>query len=548
MNRSARFTRLPGLAGRRSQVMYVLLLTVLGTSISSAQAPARDAAQPEPRSFVQLTGGDRFMCGLTAQGDASCWGKDDYGQVGAGDVVSICPRHYREGRFGRFGTQACATAPQRVAGRLSFTTIDAGALHTCGLTAAGEAYCWGHNAGGALGTTDSIQCGPVNDSVLPVAERTTNCSRTPVRVSTDRRFTSISVGGASACALTPEGEAYCWGGMSGPRDPPPPLDPSVPRPVSGNVRFTSITVRHSQACGLDRAGKLYCWGGQLPDEPAHIPMPAAFTAVSLGWDHTCGLTAAGVAYCWGDNTDGQVGTGRAPEPHERVDTATEVAGGLRFQEIQAGMNRTCGITVDRALYCWGDRAGSFGPDRCYHVDAYNDCTAGPRRVLAEPVRTVGLGWDHNCAVTAAGSAYCWGTRWGGSFGDGGWQSLEHDPLGVHWRIPPPIVQAHYVIRCTADKVAVIPQQGADTVNAPRDTTLSYATTTPGFVTPERVTIRGAEYVRFGVMRHVHGVDLHWFAEHEGVPFFRWADDDAGAPEVLYLPHAPTCVMRPYSAR
>lgn len=548
MTRSARSNRLTGLAGRGLQATYIVLLMVLSTSISWAQELARDGTQPEARSFVQLTGGTRFMCGLIPEGEAFCWGQDDHGQVGAGDVVYICPRYYLEGRFGRYGTQGCALTPHRVAGGLSFTMIDAGASHTCGLTAAGEAFCWGSNFGGALGTTEFIQCGPVNDSVLPPADRTTNCSRDPVRVSSDRRFASMSVGGASACALTPEGEAYCWGRMRGPQDPPPPLNTSVPRAVPGNIRFTSLTVGRSRACGLDRAGEVYCWG-QLPDEPAPVPVPVALTTVSQGADHTCGLTAAGVAYCWGDNSDGQVGTGRAPEAHERVDTATEVAGGLRFREIQAGHRRTCGITTDRTLYCWGDRAGSFGPDRCFHVDAYSPCTVGPRRVLAEPVRTVGLGQDHNCAVTVDGSGYCWGSRWAGGFGDRGpTQGIEYDPVRVNWSIPPPIVPALYVIRCTADRVTVIPHDGADTPYTGRDTTISYASTTPGFVTPERVTIRGAEYISFGVLRHVHSVDLHWFAEHEGVPFFRRADDDAGAPEVLYLPHAPTCVMQPYVAR
>lgn len=107
-------------------------------------------------------------------------------------------------------------------------------------------------------------------------------------------------------------------------------------------------------------------------------------------------------------------------------------------------------------------------------------------------------------------------------------------------------QAPYVIRCTADRVALIPQDVPGAPHPGRDTTLSYATTTPGFVTPERVALRGVEYMSVGPLRYVHAVDLHWFADHEGVPFFRAAADDPAAPEIVYLAHAPTCVLQAYS--
>jgi alpha-tubulin suppressor-like RCC1 family protein len=51
-----------------------------------------------------------------------------------------------------------------VAGGLSFSSIAAGDVHSCGVAISGVAYCWGENYIGQLGNG------------------TTNDSRTPVRI------------------------------------------------------------------------------------------------------------------------------------------------------------------------------------------------------------------------------------------------------------------------------------------------------------------------------------------------------------------------------
>jgi len=41
--------------------------------------------------------------------------------------------------------------PVAVLGELTFAALSAGAAHTCGVTTAGAAYCWGDNSFGQLG-------------------------------------------------------------------------------------------------------------------------------------------------------------------------------------------------------------------------------------------------------------------------------------------------------------------------------------------------------------------------------------------------------------
>ena len=83
--------------------------------------------------------------------------------------------------------------PTPVSGGLNFTAISAGGGHTCGLTNAGVAYCWGSNNSGELGT------GPNGGTNVPVA------------VSGGFTFTAIEAGAAYSCAVTSAGTAYCWG-------------------------------------------------------------------------------------------------------------------------------------------------------------------------------------------------------------------------------------------------------------------------------------------------------------------------------------------------
>ena len=74
--------------------------------------------------------------------------------------------------------------------------VEAGGFHSCALTAAGQAFCWGNNRG-------QLGDGTAPDRHVPTA------------VAGGLTFAALSAGDGATCGLTPTGAAYCWGFNSG---------------------------------------------------------------------------------------------------------------------------------------------------------------------------------------------------------------------------------------------------------------------------------------------------------------------------------------------
>src|SRR5207244_2374310 len=121
-------------------------------------------------------------CGVAA-GGTYCWGLNDHGQLGDGTSSNQ------------------DSVAELVRGGLTFTQVTAGGdqalggSHSCGITAAGAAYCWGSNKLGQLGD------GTITDRATPVA----------VTAQSGVTFTQISAGDRHTCARASDGNIYCWG-------------------------------------------------------------------------------------------------------------------------------------------------------------------------------------------------------------------------------------------------------------------------------------------------------------------------------------------------
>jgi alpha-tubulin suppressor-like RCC1 family protein len=95
--------------------------------------------------FQQVSAGSAHSCGVaTGTKDgirlshvAYCWGRNIEGELGVG--TSAGPETCTS--FGEI--LSCSSRPVRVVGGLAFRSVDAGGVHTCGVTTSDVAYCWG---------------------------------------------------------------------------------------------------------------------------------------------------------------------------------------------------------------------------------------------------------------------------------------------------------------------------------------------------------------------------------------------------------------------
>jgi alpha-tubulin suppressor-like RCC1 family protein len=267
-----------------------------GNNFSGQLGDGSTATRLTPVDVVGLPGavkavatGRGHTCALTAAGGVKCWGANFGGQLGDGSTTN-------------------RVAPVDVVGLSSgIKAVATGRGHTCALTEAGGAKCWGDNFSGQLGDGSTTQ------------------RLTPVDVvGLSGGIKAIAGGILHTCALTEAGAVKCWGdnfyGQLGDGSTTTRLTPVDVVGLSGGIMATSVGNLHT--CALTDAGGVSCWGdnfyGQLGDgSTTNRLMPVGVVGLSggvmalSGGYHTCALTAAGGAKCWGDNVFGQLGDGTA---------------------------------------------------------------------------------------------------------------------------------------------------------------------------------------------------------------------------------------------
>jgi len=203
-----------------------------------------------------ISAGGLHTCALTTAGGVLCWGSNYDGGLGNN-----------------------STTPSRVPGAVTGLTggvasIAAGGAHTCAITTAGGAKCWGNGYDGELGNNSAtLRLTPVNVTGLSSG------------------MLAISAGELHTCGLNSVGGVKCWGWN-----------------YYGQIGDSTTTDFHT--------------GNLTP--VAVTGLASGVASIATGGAHTCALTTAGGVKCWGDNYYGQLGDNSNTPQHS---TPVEVVNG-----------------------------------------------------------------------------------------------------------------------------------------------------------------------------------------------------------------------------
>lgn len=292
----------PGTPGRSPQVIpgvedpvglevalggtRVYAVTSEGRVLSFGTSPdEQETPVVEPITQVtQVNSGNSTTCALRTNNLVSCWGQNNYGQLGDGSTDP-------------------SDDPVQVSG-LEAVDLAVGNAFACAIRTDDTGACWGYNGYGQLG------------------DGTNGNTSAPTDVSLVTDFVQIVAGQTHTCGLRANGDVMCWGdnswGQSGVENGESRY--TEPTLVEGLEDVESLHTGYGHTCALHTDATISCWGynnaGQLGDNttenrarPERVPGITDVVSVALGQAHTCVLRDEGPPLCWGANNSGQLGDG-----------------------------------------------------------------------------------------------------------------------------------------------------------------------------------------------------------------------------------------------
>ena len=314
--------------------------------------------------FRSLAAGGDHTCAVDTNGKAWCWGDEGNPAAGrpAGTPNKTSPVHRRVPAFNRVGTPA------------DFVAIDTHNDHSCGLSAAGDVYCWGHDEEAQLGFP------PVQ---IPGPDKFTFNA---TLLQTGSTYKQVAVGHRHSCALQTNGQLDCWGSNA-----------------ARQIVFNTLPF-----------GALVTVNGMVP-----LLNKQPVSLIATGFGDTCAQNASNNLVCWG-SPDQSLGFARSS--FNALTGAFSRSIASDFDNCGNGTvmcTRTCAVSFQ-----WGDLScGRWVNNSISTLTQLND----PKHYYHVSIYTqVDVGLNHACAVNTQGDILCFGKNPFGQFGTGYMSSVRVD--------------------------------------------------------------------------------------------------------------------------
>lgn len=231
---------------------------------------------------TMIAAGGSTTCAALSDNSLKCWGKGSSGQIGNGAALL---------------SNGTPVSTSLVPDSFTVAHIEIGTTHSCAISVAGAAWCWGQSTFGRLGTTAS------SNAVTPTAT-----------ASLGGTASEVAAGGAHACALLTNGTISCFG--------------------SNNMGQLGLTPTPT-----------------ANPTPTLVTLAATATHVTAGSQFTCALLSTAVVHCFGDNASGQLGSGSSGAARETPGAVTGLTDTV--VDVVAGASHACAVMSTGQVRCWG---------------------------------------------------------------------------------------------------------------------------------------------------------------------------------------------------
>mmetsp|Transcript_62883 Transcript_62883/g.138438 ORF Transcript_62883/g.138438 Transcript_62883/m.138438 type:complete len:436 (-) Transcript_62883:70-1377(-) len=337
---------------------------------------------------VCVASGLLHTCACVDDGVVTCWGRNNYGQLGQGNSVDL-----KDARV--YAKADPAKAPVDLGTGRTAMELSAGKFNSCARLDNGEVKCWGYNVFGSLGLGDLNHRGDDPGEM--------GAALASVALGVGRTAVELASGYWHTCARLDNGAVKCWGGNG-----------------FGQLGIGDVLHRGDSA-------------GEMGDALDNLDFGAGRTAIQLaaGTLHTCARLNNDDVKCWGHNDWGQLGQGdinyRGDQPSEMGDDLPPVDLGIARTALQivAGKWHTCARLDYGGVKCWGKNLyGVLGQgdtairgDEEFELGEYLDpIDLGRADGQNKFTLQLAAGNWHTCAILDDHTVKCWGYNSDGQLG------------------------------------------------------------------------------------------------------------------------------------